>query len=182
MQPRLPSQYPLRRRLHVKLCGRVHARPPERPLLLRSCCPPWPCGRLSRPRTTTRTPPRPAPISRHRALPRRHQQPGAHGALPTFTKIRLTGSAAGFTPTAPPAGTRSLPPATTPRLNSRARSEPPRNRAASLLWPTHVRQGWGRLRIEGASTTRSLSLYLSVSLARTRASGSTARPSRCRDA
>ena len=36
--------------------------------------------------------------------------------------------------------------------------------------------------IEGASTTSSLSLYLSVSLARTRASGSAARPSRCRDA
>jgi hypothetical protein len=57
----------------------------------RHCCPPSPCGRLSRPRTTTRTPPRPTPISRHRALPGRHQRPGAHGALPTFTMIRLTG-------------------------------------------------------------------------------------------
>ena len=95
--------------------------------------------------------------------------------------IRLTGSEAGSTPTAHPASTRSLPPATAPGLNSRAQSEPPRNRTASLLWTTRVRQVWGRLRIEGASNTRSLSLYLSVSLARTRASGSTARPSRCRE-
>ena len=182
MQPGLPSQYPLLGLIGQERRERVHARPPERLLMLRSCCPPSPCGRLSRPRTTTRTPPRPAPVSRHRALPGRHQQPGAHGALPTFTKIRLTGSAAGFTPTAPPAGTRSLPPATAPGLNSRARSEPPRNRAGSLLWTTRVRQVWGRLRIEGASTTSLLSLYLSVSLARTRASGSAARPSRCRDA
>jgi hypothetical protein len=42
----------------------------------------------------------------------RHQRPGAHGALPTFTMIRLTGSVAGFTPADHPAGTRSLPPAT----------------------------------------------------------------------
>ena len=56
------------------------------------------CAGISPARTTTRTPPRPARISRHRALPDRHQQPGAHGALPTFTMIRLTGSAAGSTP------------------------------------------------------------------------------------
>jgi len=45
-----------------------------------------------------------------------------------------------------PAGTRSLPPATTPRQNSRTRSEPPLNRAASLLSTTHVRQGLGSLK------------------------------------
>ena len=129
----LSSQYPLLRQLGVKRRERIHTRPPERLLMLRSCCPPSPCGRLSRPRTTTRTPPRPAPISRHRALPGRHQQPGAHGALPTFTMIRLTGLAAGCTPTAHPAGTRSLPPATTPGIQNRTRSEPPLNRAASLL-------------------------------------------------
>jgi hypothetical protein len=145
--------------------------------MLRSCCPPSPCGRLSRPRTTTRTPTRPTSISRHRALPGRHQQPGAHGALPTFTMIRSTGLAVGCTPTAHPAGTRSLPPATTPTSKSRAWSEPPSNRAASLLLTTQIRQVSGRSRNRGASTTTSLSLYLSVSLARARASGSTARPS-----
>ena len=106
------------RQVDVERRGRIHARPPERRLMPRSCCPPSPCGRLSRPRTTTRTPTRPAPISRHRALPGRHQQPGARGASPTFTMIRLTGSAAGSTPTAHPAGTRSLPPATTPGSTS----------------------------------------------------------------
>ena len=59
----LPSQYPLLRQGGVKRRERIHTRPPERPLRLRSCCPPSPCGRLSRPRTTTRTPPRPARVS-----------------------------------------------------------------------------------------------------------------------
>ena len=61
------------------------------------------------------------------------------------------------------------------------RSEPPLNRAASLLSTTQIRQVSGRCRNRGASTTSLLSLYLSVSLARTRASGSTARPSHCRE-
>src|SRR5450755_338345 len=178
----LPSQYPLFGYLRVKRRERIHARPPERLLMLRSCCPPSPCTGLSPARTTTRTPPPPAPVSRHRAFPGCHQQPGAHGALPTFTMIRLTGSAAGFTPTAHPAGTRSIPPATTSGANIRTWSEPPSNRAASLLSTTQVRQVSGRSRNRGASTTTSLSLYLSVSLARTRASGSAARPSHCRDA
>src|SRR5664279_2117431 len=146
VQLRLPSQYPLLGQFGVKRRERIHARPPKRLLMLRSCCPPSPCTELSPARTTTRTPPRLAPISRHRALPGCHQQPGARGALPAFTKIRLTGSAAGCTPTAHPAGTRSLPPAGTPGQNSRTRSEPPRQIAASLLCTTHVRQVWGRFR------------------------------------
>ena len=77
----------------------------------------------------------------------------------------------------PPSGGISQTLATTPGQNSQTRSEPPLNRAASLLSTTHVRQVSGRSRIRGASTTRSLSLFLSVSLARTRASGSAARPS-----
>jgi integrase-like protein len=110
----VPSQYPLLRRLGVERRGRIHTRPPERLLMLRSCCPPSPCAGLSPARTTTRTPTRPAPISRHRALPRPHQRPGENGTSPTFTMIRLTGLTAGSTPTAHPAGTRSLPPATAP--------------------------------------------------------------------
>jgi hypothetical protein len=78
----LPSQYPLLRELRVKRRERIHARPPEQRFMLRSCCPPSPCGRLSRPRTTTRTPTRATPISQHRALPDRHQQPGGRGRLP----------------------------------------------------------------------------------------------------
>ncbi|MCA1677663.1 MAG: hypothetical protein LC777_01305, partial [Actinobacteria bacterium] len=41
------------------------------------------------------------------------------------------------------------------RIKSRTRSEPPSNRAASLLWTTHVRQVSGRSRNRGASTTTS---------------------------
>jgi hypothetical protein len=41
-----------------------------------------------------------------------HRHTGAHGALPTFTMIRLTGSATGCTATAHPRGTRSIPAAT----------------------------------------------------------------------
>jgi hypothetical protein len=61
------------------------------------------------------------------------------------------------------------------------RSEPPLNKAASLLSTTQIRQVLGRCRNRGASTTSLLSLYLSVSLARTRASGSAARPSHCQE-
>ncbi len=56
-------------------------------------------------------------------------------------------------------------------------SAPPSIRAASLPWTTHVRQVSGRFCNRGASDTSSLPLCLSVSLARTRASGSAARPS-----
>ena len=84
-------------------------------------------------------------MSGQRALPGRHQQPGARGALPAFTTIRLTGSATGSTATALPSGTRSIPPATTPGLISQAWSAPPLIRAASLLWTAHVRQVSGRL-------------------------------------
>ncbi len=176
----LPSQYPLLGHVARHWCGRIHARPPEQRLLLRSCCPPSPCAGLSPARTTTRTPSHPARVSRHRVLPGRRQRPRAHGALPTFTMIRLTGSAACSTPTAHPAGPRSIPPATMSGSNIRAWSAPPSNGAASLLSTAHVHQVSGRLRNRGASTTSSLSLCLSVSLARTRASGSAARPSRCR--
>jgi RNA-directed DNA polymerase len=51
-----------------------------------------------------------------------------------------------------------------------------------LLSTTQIRQVSGRSRNREASTTRSLSLFLSVSLARTRASGSAARPPRCQGA
>ena len=171
----LPSQYPL---LGVRRAGRgrIHVRPPKRLPMLQPCCPPSPCGRLSRPRTTTQTRPRPERSSRHRALPS-HQWLGAFGALPTFTMLRLTGSAAGSTPAAHPESNRSISPATKP---TRAWSDLPSSRARSLLHTADVRQLCGCSANEGASTTGSLSLCLSVVLARARASGSTARPSRCR--
>ena len=51
-----------------------------------------------------------------------------------------------------------------------------------MLSTTQIRQVSGRSRNREASTTRSLPLFLSVSLARTRASGSAARPPRCQGA
>src|SRR5712691_12583084 len=65
----LPSQYPLLRLLGVERRGRIHVRPPRRLRMPRSCCRPSPCGRLSRPRSTTAAPPRPGRISGHRASP-----------------------------------------------------------------------------------------------------------------
>jgi len=41
-------------------------------------------------------------------LAARHQRAPTRGALPTFTMIRLTGSAAGSTPAAHPRSTRSI--------------------------------------------------------------------------
>ncbi len=177
VQPPLPSQYPL---LGVRRGGRgrIHLRPPEWLPILRPCCPPSPCTGLSPARTTTQTRPRPGRIGRHRALPGR-QGLGAPEALPTFTVLRLTGSAAGSTPAAHPGSNRSVSAATKPEP-PQAWSDPPSSRARSLLRPAHVRQVWGWSANEGASTTGSLSLYLAVSLARAWASGSTTRPSRCR--
>lgn len=67
MQLRLDPQYPALRLDDgtLQLVG-IHQRPPPGIPALRSqtCCPPSPCARLSRARTTTRTPPRPDPFSR----------------------------------------------------------------------------------------------------------------------
>ncbi len=65
----LPSQYPLLGLIGRQRRERIHARPPKRRLMLRSCCPPSPCAGLSPARTSMRTPTRPVRISGHRALP-----------------------------------------------------------------------------------------------------------------
>ena len=85
-------------------------------------------------------------------------------------------------PYSPSGGHSQYPAGHHARSNSQARSAPPSKRAASLLSTTQIRQVSGRSRNREASTTRSLSLFLSVSLARTRASGSTARPLHCQGA
>ena len=83
----------------------IHRRSPAIPKpTLRIRCRPWPCDRLSRPRTTTTAPPRPGPISRRRTCPhptwmaRTRDQPET---LPTFTTYRSTGSVP-KTPARPP--------------------------------------------------------------------------------
>lgn len=73
-----------------------------------------------------------------------HQRPVAPRALPTFTMIRLTGPAGGFTPAAHPEGNRSIPPATGPESMSQDQRESPIYAAARLLLTAHVRQVLGR--------------------------------------
>jgi hypothetical protein len=87
------------------------------------------------------TPPALKPAS---GLTGRHQQPVAPRALPTFTMIRLTGSAGGFTPAAHPEGNRSIPPATGPGSMSQDRRGPPLYPATRLLLTAHIRQVLGR--------------------------------------
>ena len=86
------------------------------------------------------TPPAHKPAS---GLTGRHQQPVVPGALPTFTMIRLTGSAVGYTPAEHPESNRSLPPATGPGSMSQDRRGPPSMAAAPLLRAAHIRQVLG---------------------------------------
>jgi hypothetical protein len=86
------------------------------------------------------TPPAHQPAS---SLTGRHQQPVASGAFPTFTMIRLTGWAVGYTPAAPPRGNRSIPSATGPGSMSRDRRGPPSMAAATLLRAAPIRQVLG---------------------------------------
>ncbi len=87
-------------------CVGVHRRPPGIPhRSLRIRCPPSPCGRLSRPRTTTRAPPHPGLISRRRTCPPPPWLGGGEGdpeMVPTFTMHRSTGEVPSFAPAASP--------------------------------------------------------------------------------
>ena len=90
MQLGLDPQYPgfcLLRRRPRSVC--IHKRPPgiQTPPL-RTCCLPSPCGRLSRPRTSTEAPPRLRVFSRRRTCPLagRDGRPGGRPeTVPTFT-------------------------------------------------------------------------------------------------
>jgi hypothetical protein len=91
----LDPQYPPPRHLDVgPRCVGVHRRPPGLPApQLRNRCPPSPCSRLSRPRTTTRTPPHPGVINRRCACPPPAWPTGGEGdpgMVPTFTADRST--------------------------------------------------------------------------------------------
>jgi hypothetical protein len=70
-------------------------------------CAPSPCARLSRARTTTGTPPRPAASSGRRACPPHQGGEGDDGSLPTFTTTRSTRSVPSYTPAASPGVRRS---------------------------------------------------------------------------
>ena len=95
------AQYPRRAGAHVGSAVFTVDFCRAGPLLLPGC-PPSPCGRLSRPRTTTGTPPRHGVISRRRACPRPEGGEGDTMTLPTFTITRLTRSVPSCAPTASP--------------------------------------------------------------------------------
>jgi hypothetical protein len=103
----LDLQYPLPGRFRVwpRRVG-IHRRPSDLPLPeLRTRCPPSPCGQLSWPPTTTRTPPHPKVIGRRRACPSAIHVIAREGdpeVVPTFTADRSTGEVPSFSPAASP--------------------------------------------------------------------------------
>ena len=108
VQLALDPEYPLlrRHRLGPRRAG-IHRRlfsPSRRALQAR--CLPSPCGRLSRPRTTTEAPPPPGGIGRRWTLPAPRGE-AATGRVPTFTAVRSMGVAPSFSPAGLPRRSRS---------------------------------------------------------------------------
>jgi hypothetical protein len=70
----------------------IHRRPPGLPVSLpRTRCRPWPCGRLSRPLTTTAAPSPPRTLSRRRACRHRPGGPVGRAVLGAFPRSPHTG-------------------------------------------------------------------------------------------
>ena len=115
----VPAPAPPRRRAAARQCSPATS---SRPTMPRAHWTPSPCGRLSRPRTTTGPPPRPGDNSGRCACPDRCGSAGAAGTLPTFTINRSAGSAPSSTPGASPRSTA------TRRAASPARSASERTR------------------------------------------------------
>ena len=69
-----------------------------------SRCRPSPCGRLSRPRSTTAAPPHPRPSAGDAPIPAEPWRDDTERTrmVPTFTVVRSTGEAPGFAPAASP--------------------------------------------------------------------------------
>jgi hypothetical protein len=122
---------------------------PKRHRTLQVRCLPSPCGRLSRPRTTTTARPHPRPNSRQRACSHRA---GSRRMVPTFIADRSTGAAPSF------------PPAASPRVRRRPSSWPPRqprNTGHGVAHPTgagvhcssaHIRQVGADAALEGVQS------------------------------
>ncbi|MFG2914766.1 trypsin-like peptidase domain-containing protein [Kitasatospora sp. NPDC048298] len=90
----------------LQLVGVHRRQPPDIPASsLLTCWPPSPCGRLSRPPSTTEPPPCPTAVSRRWACPRPGWRPGAegdHGQFPRSPRSRSTGEVPSSTPAASP--------------------------------------------------------------------------------
>jgi hypothetical protein len=143
----LDSQYPrlrlLRRR--PRRVG-IHQRPPGLPVLaLRARCRPWPCGRLSRPRTTTAAPPHPGANSRQRTCPPPAWPAGGEGstwAVPTFVLRSVDGGGGQLCPSGLATGTpQTFPVASWPALTTGIRVARSRGRAPQ---PGPYLPGWSR--------------------------------------
>jgi hypothetical protein len=133
MQLGLHLQYPRRRLIEGRpRRADVHRRPPGLAVpALRFCCLPSPCGRLSRPRTTTEAPPRSDAIGWQRACPPPTWTAGGKGSLgtvPVFTINRSTSEAPSFSPAALATGTpQTFPAAPAPTPFASARAPSPSN-------------------------------------------------------
>jgi hypothetical protein len=144
----LDLQYPLPGRFGIwpRRVG-IHQRPSDFPIPeLRTRCPPSPCGQLSWPPTTTRTPPHPRAIGRRRACPSPISLIGGKGnpeVVPTFTVDRSTDEAPSFSPAASPRVRRrpSPWPPCRPYSSTRESSGPPLGRA---LRPGPYPPDWSR--------------------------------------
>jgi hypothetical protein len=171
----------LRRR---RWCVGVHRRPPGIPhRSLQVRCPPSPCGRLSRPRTTTRAPPHLGLISRRRTCPPPSWLDGGEGdpeMVPTFTMHRSTGEVPSFAPAVSPR-VRRRPSPWPPHRHSEPASESTTHRWWSCTADRPI-----STRLEPASRLRSfprwfkLRLHLPVSLAGPGSSGGVDPSRRCR--
>jgi hypothetical protein len=98
----VPAARPHRDRTAARRCSPATFSPHSVPRVRWS---PSPCGRLSRPRSTTAPLPRPGGNSGRCACPDPEGPAGTAGTLPTFTMIRSAGSAPSYTPVASPRGT-----------------------------------------------------------------------------
>jgi hypothetical protein len=149
---------------------------------LPSRCPPSPCGRLSRPRTTTRAPSHPDINSRQRACPPPPWPGGGEGnvgMVPTFTTDRSTGSVPSYSPAASPRVRRrpsSWPPSPPIDMATRSRVT---NRPRVHCCPTQIHQVRAGSSLEGVQTLVPL-VHLSVLLDRPGSSGSADPPHRHR--
>ena len=98
----------------------VHQRPPHAVWMLRTRWTPSPCGRLSRPRTTTGPPPQPITIGGRCTVPAGRGYPsgsGSDGLVPMFTTRPIDGVGAQFCPCSFATGTpQSFPLASVPAV------------------------------------------------------------------
>jgi hypothetical protein len=130
MQLGLDLQYPcLRLGRRRPRRARVHRRPPDLPVpALQACWPPSPCGRLSRPRTTTGPPPPSGANSRRQACPFPVWVTGGEGGprrVPTFTTQPVGGRGAQLCPCSIAMGTpQAFPMASWPEGTIRLPSPP----------------------------------------------------------